>query len=1134
MATVSIRLFGAYSVTLDGRLIHFSYDKMRALLAYLAIEAEHPHRRQSLAALFWPDEEKRAALSNLSQALYRIRHAIGDQNSDTPLLSITPQTIQLNPVANVWIDAVELAEAMNGCGSEEYTKPTNAPTHLARLQHAVDLYSGCFLQGIDIDNCPDLDQWLCIQREHYQRLACAALQLLADTFEQCGQRAVAKAYARRRLNLQPWCEEAHRQIMRLHLASGDRNAALAQYTECCRVLSADLDVEPSVATKALYTSICELDATQLSEAGAQSLPVPLTPLIGRDDELAMLKARLAAPGCRLVNVVGLGGSGKTRLAIEAASQSSASFAHGVVFVPLVSVDTVDAIAPAIAQRLNLALSGQEDAQQQVIDYLRQRQVLLLLDNFEQLVVGLSIVEGILNAAPQVKVLLTSRVKLNAPGEHVIALSGLHVADRLSEAHDDPQHTRSSNGAVSLFLYHVRRVHPDYIAHSAALDPIIHICRFVGGMPLSILLAAAWIDTLTPQAIVARLMKESDEADLTGLDLLEAESYAIPERQRSMRSVFAETWSLLTPPEQQCFSALAIFRGGFSADAAHRVAHATLRHLKGFVDKSMLEYCADGRYMIHEVLRQFALELHDGQDAESTAVCDRHAAYFAEMAHRSGLSLQGAGQLEAIRAMETDAENLRTAWTWAAQHGKIEVLDRAMEGLFSFYHWRGYFQAADMACLQARAVFEAAEATAPMIVYARLLIWHASFRHLLGQTADARALLNNALEILPKSAADTIQADNVRATALSEMSALLREVDRVEADRLSLQSLLLYKKVDNRSGMADALHRRGQLAISMGDYASAKNMLEESLTIYHQLEDRRRAAAVMWTLAVAHGLQGLLESGEQLGRQATIMYQELGDRFTAYHSMTELASLAAYAGHFSQAQQLLAEACAAFKDLGVRRSYALALHILGWIELNLGNAEEAETHYMAAADIFEAIGDRHGYALSGLGIGEILLARQKFDAASAMLAEAAATFQMLEQWDEYAITLSSLALAQRAQNNLCEAWQSAHEALATSRRISAFAPAHMALDAYALILADKGAIERSIEYHALVMANPYFGNSAFRKIVTDTVIEEKSLFLTPLIASKAAEQGRRRNIWSTIDEVLANSSIYSEANKARFT
>ena len=261
MATLSIALLGTYAVTLDGQpATAFAYDKVRALLAYLAVEADRPHRRDHLATLFWPEQDRRSALQSLSQALYQLRRVLGDPAPTPPFLLITAQTIQFNPASDHWLDTRAFAALLDVCTAHTHAQLQTCAECRTRLQHAADLYRGDFLAGFTLRDSPEFDEWALFQRERLRRLATETLRTLALGCERRGDYVQALGYGQRWLALDPWQEEAHCHVMRVLAASGQRSAALAQFESCRRILAAELAVEPAPATVALYRRIRD-DAT---------------------------------------------------------------------------------------------------------------------------------------------------------------------------------------------------------------------------------------------------------------------------------------------------------------------------------------------------------------------------------------------------------------------------------------------------------------------------------------------------------------------------------------------------------------------------------------------------------------------------------------------------------------------------------------------------------------------------------------------------------------------------------------------------------------------------------------------------------------------------------------------------------
>ncbi|HEX9076041.1 MAG TPA: BTAD domain-containing putative transcriptional regulator, partial [Anaerolineae bacterium] len=368
----------------------FESDKARALLIYLAVEARQPHRRDALVALLWPDCPEDKARSNLRQNLYNLRQAIGDARASPPYLFITRQEIQFNPASRHTLDVTAFETHLTAVATHIHTNLEECDSCAARLKQATELYRGKFLQEFFLPDSAEFEEWALLYRESLHRRALEALAHLANYHEKRGEYKDARGYALRQLELEPWWEEAHRQVMRALAAGGQRSAALAQYETCRHLLNKELGVEPSAETRDLNEQIARGEPAVLRREfqpaawTPPALPVQLTPFVGRERELAHLAELLADPECRLITLVGIGGIGKTRLALEAAEHNRVAFAQGTVFVPLASVDSSEFVVSAIAEALGLVFPGSRDSRDLVLRYLHDKQMLLVLDNLEQL------------------------------------------------------------------------------------------------------------------------------------------------------------------------------------------------------------------------------------------------------------------------------------------------------------------------------------------------------------------------------------------------------------------------------------------------------------------------------------------------------------------------------------------------------------------------------------------------------------------------------------------------------------------------------------------------------------------------------------------------------------------------------
>jgi predicted ATPase len=391
------------------------------------------------------------------------------------------------------------------------------------------------------------------------------------------------------------------------------------------------------------------------------------PFVGRATERAEITARLMKAECRLLTVTGLGGSGKTRLAMEAATSLAAQFAQGTIFVALQPLTRSDLIAPAIAQAVGLKSYSEGDLQQQLLDFLQEKSLLLILDNFEHLLDGAALVSSILAAAPGVTILATSRESLHLHEEWLYPLKGMATPPSIdTTAPEDFE-------AVQLFLYHARRVQPNF-EPADDYESIVRICDMTAGLPLAIELAAAWLKGLGI-AHIAHAMQ-------CNLDFLSTTTRNIEERHRSMRAVFDQSWALLSENERLIFAQLSVFHGGFGSDAANQVAQASFADLATLVEKALVQLESADRFGIHELLRQYGMEKLD-EYGETDPTYARHSQYFAQLMLRHEAALKQPQQLETMRAIERDFENIRLAWEWSATYRHTTHLHQMLNGLYLF-------------------------------------------------------------------------------------------------------------------------------------------------------------------------------------------------------------------------------------------------------------------------------------------------------------------------------------------------------------------------------------------------------------------------------------------------------------------
>lgn len=430
------------------------------------------------------------------------------------------------------------------------------------------------------------------------------------------------------------------------------------------------------------TTVQQLLSALGDAAGSGSATPPtnldphLPPLIGRDWELTALLGLLNEPSRRLITLLGPGGIGKTRLAQEAGLAALDAFPDGAFFVPLSPISDPAQLAVAIGECLGLRFSGAGGPREQLLDYLRGRQMLLVLDNIEHLLEGVELIPALLRAAPKVTALVTTRERLGLDGELVYTLGGIAIP--AGEADEQAM----ASGAMQLLLGRIRQIHPGFDPGPADVDAMIRICQLVEGMPLAIILAASWADMLALHAIAEQIGRS--------LDVLEADLRALPPRQRSVRAVFEASWERLPSAARQVFARMSVFRGSFSRRAAERLAGADLRTLRTLMNSSFITLHRDDRYGIHELLRQFGAE-RLSELGETAGLLERHSAYYLDELAAHQADLKGRHQLAAFAAIEQDIDNVRQAWEHALERHDEAALARALDSMFLFTEKRGRFR-----------------------------------------------------------------------------------------------------------------------------------------------------------------------------------------------------------------------------------------------------------------------------------------------------------------------------------------------------------------------------------------------------------------------------------------------------------
>ncbi|MCA9955314.1 MAG: tetratricopeptide repeat protein, partial [Anaerolineales bacterium] len=654
-----------------------------------------------------------------------------------------------------------------------------------------------------------------------------------------------------------------------------------------------------------------------------NLPPQPTPFVGRDEELAALDALLIDPERRLIAIVGPGGMGKTRLALAAAERQltdSSAFPHGVFFVNLAAIQTADQMIPAIAHALKLPLdSGRQDdrtdpmsseslpAKDQLLDYLRHKRLLLILDNFEHVLEGAELVADILQAAPLVQIIVTSRERLQLIEEQVYPIKGLDFPDwdTLDEARQSP--------AVRLFLQAAHRVQPEFVLTAEDLPDLARICRAVGGMPLSLELAASWVDALS-------LPDLADEIK-NSLNLLETEMRNMPERHRSIRAVFDYSWQQLSANDQAVFAQLAVFRGGFTRTAAQKITNASIRTLANLVNKSLLQYNQQrDRYELHELVRQYAAEKLAEDAGVETAVHTRHSHFYCGLVQHRKNQLK-AGQLQAALAhIEADQENARAAWEWAVAQGDVTGIDLAISGLCRFYDIRDRLYDGLAICETAsQKLRQLPESPTSQRVLAKTLTWYTRFLGYFGEVDKIKQTFAEITNLLAQAEQSQEDVRAEKAFALSTMGKFNAFEEKNQAcavDELE-QSLALVRQLGDRYGEFSAQNALGNIARRTGNYHEARHRFEKNLAAARAQQNQGEAIRALVQLGwVARDLVDY-EEARRLFEECLTLSQTQNNVWGISRGLEALAFLALFQGDFAAAGRTIEQALAISRDNGFR-------------------------------------------------------------------------------------------------------------------------------------------------------------------------------------------------------------------------
>ena len=904
----------------------FKGRKAKALLVYLLLEPQK-HRRDVLAGLFFADMSAQKARSNLSVVLSRLSRALGEHSSDYFLAD--KKTVQLNPDVHFDLDVLAFDRLFVDCEAHDHeTRATCEACH-GRLIRATELYKGDFLTGFHLDGAQAFEEWLQIKREQYCLKATSIFADLAQYYETAQQFAAAELYSKQHLKLEPFADVVHRRLMRVLYFQGQGTRALEHYDACREVFLLELGFEPELETTALYKQI-KAKSFDLPEhlrtqslAAEQRNPIahlaPMKPnFVGRDTELEQLE--LLVQGSRLVTLLGLGGVGKTELALRLAHRQKKRLAESVVFVAV--EDLVDPelmyvrIAEALGLRVKSSASGSQGALQQLSGFIGSRAILLIIDAAENLVNSSPKLSYLLKHCPRLSILVTSRESLQLEQEQRMRLQGFPVPKSTALLE-----VRQSY-AVQLFVKQAQRHKADFVLNDSNAATLVKICRLLEGLPLGLELAAVWVEILPLEEIVHELS--------SNLDFLKNQQRDAPERHRSIRAVFEHAWQRLEPKEKHIMQDLAVFRGGFRRHAAQTIAKASLSDMANLSHKALLNLQVSGRYGLHALINQYSLEKLKENNSHYEQAKDRHAKYFFELLHdRFDTTLASFNQEDLALLSEEDA-NLYAAWQWLIERQDWHALETSLAALSRFIVLRSRQQEAliwfsdALNTIRSNALQTATNKTLERCE-AKLLVYKSLMMFPLGNYPEVTKSAQTGLEHCQNLdlKAEAALAFNI----LGNCALFLGQ--REQAKVLYTQALTEFKSLNHYEGIGKALNNLAIVARRNGDYSKAKQLYEQCLKLRREKADVRNIAVTLTNLATLerYGFKRLNEA-ESIYLEALSLRRDVNDAAGQMSSLNSLGSLACDQNDYLKAAPYLEEGLEISERIGHLDGRVIALTGLG--------------------------------------------------------------------------------------------------------------------------------------------------------------------------------------------------------------
>lgn len=908
---LEIKALGNLVITKDGKPLD-SPGSLRAqvMLTYLALEGA-THNRNTLAAMFWPDSSDQKALSSLRVLLTELRKGVGEY------LKIDRINISINPDSQIYLDVFDVGR---------YLKQ-------GKVDQALELYRGDLLTGVYIPGSIEFENW---RRWENERIRISITEQIEDIIKNkicLGLYHEAEEFSRRLLKIDPINEIANQYYSFSLAMTGHRSPAVKHIQTYRKILKETLGIEPSREFNEIqeWISTGDLEPLESKIKTRHNLPAPQTSFLGRENELVQLSELVTNPECRLISLIGMGGIGKTRLSVQCIRENLHHFPDGAFFIPLELVTSGEGIFQAIAEAMDFKFDSMVsliNPQTQLLDVIRDLKIMVLLDGFEHLTKSGNLVSTLLNNAPNLRILVTSRHKLNIPGEWVHILEGMTI----TETHSDPD--KDLPEALELFLHRSEQNNPDLVTRKDLISAS-RICELVEGLPLGIELAAGWTSVLSYSEIANELS--------TTFEFLDGQSKT-GDKHQNIKAVLTSSWNLLEQSQQIIMAKLSVFQGGFSRQAAKQIAGATLTNLSTLLDKSMLRKNQQGKFEMHAVVHEFCKEIILESPQEFLTIRQKHFQYYAEYLSSRVPDMYTLSESCTHLEIKNELSNLQAAVEFAVTHLDQIRNQKIIKDLFSYYIIHGWYEGS-LAFKRLAELLEENQSETQKnhaLLIAKIEAQRGFFYSNLGLLEESEEICRKSLPYLEEAKefrelAICIQNLGINAIFRGEYDQAFKLLDKAIniSDLTSCSSfpsfylwvgyvhfllgnyqqgmdslfisLNLFEEDNNDRGTAYSLSKMGLAQDGLGNYQDASDYHEKSLKIFRESNNREGQGYALSRMSLGALLLKNYQSALKFGEEALYEFGEIGHRWGKCASLTRIAYAKLGLGEISEAKRLFLEA-----------------------------------------------------------------------------------------------------------------------------------------------------------------------------------------------------------------------------------